>query len=226
MNKYLTFTVSLMAFLSITLVQAETDKPSVESILKTLQGGMPPGAVIQRISPKATDHVGSKIEPKFQMRFEAPGITTESIYTQTGRIENVNVVEQVVPKGFTFTLYGISTSTLNYGKWQTYFENLHVQPEFDGFVLSHFGKSVIKDSPEHVELKAEHNKLVKKREQQVRLKLLADRKRNPDRQAEAKKKAQKRKQQEKIAAKKKADEWKKSKGCLCRSILSRCLTES
>ena len=129
-----------------------SNKPSADNISKALIKKLPGYTEIVGIDIKATEEVGSKVEPKYEMRFVGKIKLLQSTYEKIGHIGgNVDsdVLRELIPQGTIFEVFGKATSILRKEEWATEINEMEFSIENFGQIVGKFSRPVIEDSPEH-----------------------------------------------------------------------------
>jgi hypothetical protein len=144
-----------------------SNKPSEENIAKALIDKLPVYTEIVSIDIKVMEEVGSKVDPKYEMRFVGKIKLLKSTYEKIGHIDgNVDsdVLRELIKKGTTFELFGKATSILRKEQWVTKINKMEFSIENFGQIIGKFSRPVIEDSPEHKEAIARYSEWVKAKE--------------------------------------------------------------
>lgn len=146
-----------LAVFSLSSLSACSSSPggaSEEQIANTLAIELEPGVEVEDVEVKATDSLGTEVDPRFRTRSTVTVVYEEDFYRQNGRIDGKPLVKKVAEKGDTVTGSLVTVATpRGEDNWRIQIERLDMPP-LEGKAASQFGegKFVVEDSKEHAAL--------------------------------------------------------------------------
>jgi len=147
----------LLPLFSCTLFQ---NKPSSDNIAAALVDKISSYTEIAGIDIKATEDTGTKVEPKYEMRFVAKIKLLSSTYEKVGHIGgNVDsdVLRELFAQGAAFEVFGKATSILKKEEWVTKIDELESSVNNLGQLSNNFKRPVIEGSKEHESAMAKYS---------------------------------------------------------------------
>lgn len=142
--------------LSLSSCSSGSEGASEEKISNALAVELDPGLEIKDIEIKATDSLGTDVNPRFRTRSKVSVIYTEDFYRANGKLDGRPLVTQVAKAGDTVSGDVISLSTPQGDDWRVQIERLEFPP-IQGQAASQFG-----NTPFLVEGSEEYNATMKK----------------------------------------------------------------
>jgi hypothetical protein len=126
--------------LSLSSCSSGTEGASEEKISNALAVEMDPGLEIEDIEIKATDSLGTDVNPRFRTRSKVSITYTEDFYRANGKLDGQPLVTQVAKAGDTVSGDVITLSTPQGDDWRVEIERLEFPP-IQGQAASQFGNS-------------------------------------------------------------------------------------
>lgn len=175
-RKFASLAGIMLIALFMPLFAYTADGPTKEQMVNGISSKLPPYIRIVDATIEANQNIGNEVEPVFLSRIRAKVMITESLYEQSGKIDNTTVVNEVNRKGNSDDVYFITQSSLFQGRWNTSF---HIQGEpfyNKGKPLSSFtGNVVVKGSQQEQEI------LSQSKIRSDQLKLIVEQSKKPER---------------------------------------------
>lgn len=142
---------------SLPACSSAPDGASEEQITNALAVELDPGLEVEDVEVKATESLGTEVDPRFRTRSTVTIAYEEDFYRRTGEIDGKPLVEKVADAGDTISGDLITVSTpQGDDNWRVQIERVEF-PRIEGKAASQFGNSqfVIEGSEEHQSLSAQ-----------------------------------------------------------------------
>lgn len=133
---------------------AAQDAPTTDDIAPPFAPHVPAGWTVEEIVIDAQENYGTQVEPDMRTRFRAIVTSESATFESTGELEGAVLLRPVLEAGEQRTFYGMATSVLHSGKWETTLELENNPTAATGSPIDAFsGRRIILGSEEETDFR-------------------------------------------------------------------------